>query len=133
MTDISVTDLERRGDKAIVTVISNGSDAHDVKVSIYLDGSFRFSQRVALQAGKSVEMDMPIGSVKEGKHEITATVTTNYEYSGLNGIYLENNSLTINVEIEGDDDDNSLRLFALALIVVAVLLLIVTLVLRRRD
>jgi hypothetical protein len=134
MTDISIIDLSRNGDEASITVVANGSRANDVRLTLYLDGSYRFSRKLSLEdVGEEVTVEMPIGKLDEGTYELSVTAASNDEYSGMNGILLQNNEFTIEIKEEGDTGDNSLQIAAIVLAVVAALLLIVTLLLRRRD
>lgn len=133
MTDISIQDMKRKGGDVVVTLISNGSKANDVKITLYVDGTYRFSQKVSLKKGVETDLEMPIGDLEEGDHEILVSVRSNDEYSGMNGILLENNEMVLSVSEEGESGDNWLRILAIALALVAVILIIVTLLLRRRD
>jgi hypothetical protein len=133
MTDISILDLKRNREDVIVTLVSNGTRANDVKITLYVDGTYRFSQKVSLDRGVETEVEMPVGNMEEGEHEILVSVRSNDEYSGMNGILLENNHMVLSVSEEGESGDNRLQILAFALAFVAVILIIATLLLRRRD
>ncbi len=133
MTDIYIIDLDRDDDTAIITITTNGSMAEDVVITLYLDGTYRYSQSVSLEAEERIIVEIPIGSMEEGKHQLKATARSNDEYSGQNGIFLDNNEKVITVTKKDEAGDNWLRIMGIILIVVAVVFLFATLMLRRRD
>ena len=107
--------------------------AKDVVITLYLDGTYRYTQSISLEAEEVIQVEMPIGSMKEGKHELKATARSNEEYSGQNGILLENNEKVITVTKNDGGGDNWLRMIGIILVIVAVVFLFATLMLRRRD
>ena len=133
LTDIYVYNIEFKEGNADVTVGTNGSEANQVTVTVYLDGTYRFSQKTNLVPGEDVTITLPVGKVDIGQHDLKCSVRSTDEYTGMNGILQGNNDLTIMVEKEADTDNDDLQIVAAIILIVAVALIVTTLLFRRRS
>ena len=105
----------------------------DVTVTVYLDGSYRISKRISLSEGENLTMELPIGDIEKGNHELKAVISSNDEYNGMNGILQNNNEMTIEIEIDDEENNNGLQLLSIVLLVVAIFFIIMVVLLKRRD
>lgn len=133
LTDIHVHGLDFKDGNAVVDLGTNGTAAEDVVVTVYLDGSYRFSQRLSLTEGENVTVELPLGDIEDGDHELKAVISSKDEYTGMNGILQNNNIQEMSIEIEDDKGDDRLQLFPIILLLVAVLFIILVILLRRKD
>ncbi len=133
LTDIYVNDIELMEGNAVVTVGTYGSEAKNVAVTIYLDGTYRFSQKTNIVPGENITIILPVGKMEPGQHDLKCSIRSSDEYTGMNGILQDNNELTISVEKGEDTDDNELQIIAAIILIIAVVLIIMVLVLRRRS
>ena len=132
LTDVRIEDLSFVDGEAIVRIGAEGSEAKEVVVTIYLDGSYRFNRKENLATGEEKVLRLPVGNMDAGTHILKCEVSSRDEYSGNNRALMENNILEITIEKE---EDRGADLEVLGILVVAAALLSIGLVLllRRKD
>jgi len=133
LTDIHIDDLKLKNGDAVVDLGANWTEAREVTITVYLDGSYRFSKRISLSEGENVTMELPLGDVEAGKHELKAVISSNDEYTGMNGMLQNNNEMIIEIDTNEDDKDGGLQVVPIILLIVAILFIILVILFKRKD
>jgi hypothetical protein len=76
---------------------------------------------------------LPVGKIEEGDHLLQCRISSDDEYSGMNGILQNNNRMTIDLEVEEEEDDGRLQMIAIFILVVAFLISTSIFLFRRRN
>lgn len=133
LTDIYLSNIEYRNDRAVVTLMSNGSSAREVTVEIFIDGKSWNHETVEIASDDIRTVTIALPELDPGSHTIEAKASSNYEYSGMDGYLLMNNAKSTEVIIDREKDDGKVNLVIAgsALSIIAIMIGIV--LLRKED
>jgi hypothetical protein len=121
MADLWIRDLKYSQGKIIVSLVLNGTDADNVRLSLEIDGD-RMRRYVNLSAGEEVNVSFP-ADLEEGIYRAEAGVSSPDEYTGSGGILLENNALDKDISVKEEASSVTTVIWLTVTIVILVLLL----------
>ena len=120
MADLWIRDLKYSEGKIIVSLVLNGTDADNVRLSLEIDGD-RMRRYVNLSAGEEVNVSFP-AELEEGIYRAEAGVSSPDEYTGSGGILLENNALDKDISVKEEASSVTTVIWLTVTIVILVLL-----------
>lgn len=120
LTDIWISGIEYREGSALVNIVSNGTGADNVLVSLYADESWRGEATASLDPDEVTIVNIPL-DLDEGEHQLMARASTVDEYKGSGGMLQDNNEHENSVIVEEKADRGT---FMIWLAVTGIILLI---------
>jgi hypothetical protein len=133
MTDLWIKEVVHEEDTVEVTVVCNGSRAHEMTVQLTVDGKLRAPFRIDINETEEKTISFQLTDVEPGEYVVEAYVRSNDEYSGMDGYLLDNNGMKIEIQVPMAEREANTYIFIWGMVVLAIVSLVVIIMLQKKD